>query len=86
MQNVLKQKNMYFYEKICSFGPVLILDYSGSFNTHIEEKKNPQKNSFCCTGGGLRTLRIGTQLIGFFLLTPSLTHSTHICSILTFLI
>ena len=40
MQNVLKQKSMYFYEtcEICSFGPFFCLFYySESFDMHIEK-------------------------------------------------
>ena len=46
MQNILKRKNMYFYEKkweIWSFGPVnYVLAYSESFDMHVEKlwKKN----------------------------------------------
>ena len=54
MQNVLKRKNMYFDkffgEILCSFGPVLYLDYSESLDMNIE-KLFKQKTIFCRMGG-----------------------------------
>ena len=55
MQNGAKRKSIYFVDECCeiySFGPVLrVIDYSESFDTHIEYK-NFAKNCFFSYGGG----------------------------------
>ena len=40
-----------FFGEICSFGPVLYLDYSGSLDMNIE-KLFKQKTILCRMGGG----------------------------------
>ena len=42
MQNVLKRKNMYFYEKCAKYihlGLFYVLDYSGAFDIHYAYRK-----------------------------------------------
>ena len=52
-----------------------VLDNFGSLDMHFEKFKNKilqktTKNVFCGTGGGLRMLQTGPQLLGFFLRLP----------------
>ena len=55
MQHVLKLKNMYFGEKMsemCYFGPVFVLDYSGSYDMQSYIKKKIRKIPvFACRRG-----------------------------------
>ena len=79
MQNVLKSKNMYVFERILSYFALFstklyVLDYSESIDMHIEKLpifSVSAKKAFCRTAG-IRKIRLCPQLLGFFLRLPLL--------------